>query len=129
MIKIVFLPMIIVLGLFIFTPAYLLAEDTEGLDDLNDPFFSFEEPQVSLKEIKKPPEADNSPRELNLALEAIFYNQTLPMAVINGRVITEGSMVNYNKKVLKITPQRIDLSDGLKDYYINLRNVTTDYRP
>lgn len=101
----------------------VLAADITATDTLNNPFLTLSEQGKKVLEITQFFTPVSAAEKLQFKLDAIFYNKDLPMAVINGQVVSVGAIIDTDKKVTNITPERVELTDGSKDYYLELEQV------
>lgn len=57
-----------------------------------------------------------------LSLSAILYSAQESRAIINGRIVREGDIID-NKEIIKINPENIILKDADNEYTIRLKEV------
>jgi hypothetical protein len=57
---------------------------------------------------------------VTLKLDGIIWDEKAPLAMINGRILKPGDTIAQNR-IIKIKPDRVFLSDGLREFELKLR--------
>lgn len=105
----------VILSAFLLPVGILADENNNHTGSRRSPFLTFEENQ-------KVSEFGNASDIDYLALSAIFYSRTGSVAIIDGKVLREGDIVD-NKEIVEIMPEAVILKDAQNEYIIKIKGI------